>query len=75
MGRGVGGGGWGGRNRFYPAGVPMMPYGAPFYGYGYPEPDVEQEKQALTRQAEAMQNELDLLRKRLSEIEAQSAKE
>jgi len=74
-GRGFGGGGRGWRNRFYATGLPgwmrVGPYGAP-YGYGapYQKPDPEGEKQFLAEQAEALQAELDSIKKRLSEIES-----
>jgi prefoldin subunit 5 len=46
---------------------------------GYPSPygnaDPETEKQALGSQAEALQAELDLIKKRLDEIEASTAAE
>lgn len=70
-GRGVGGGrGW--RNRYYATGVPgRMAFGA--YGGAAPwnrKPDPEKEKQVLSGQAEALQAELDFIRRRLSEIDA-----
>lgn len=70
-GRGVGGGrGW--RNRFYATGVPgRMTFGAHggFAAWNR-QPDPEMEKQALNGQAEALQAELDFIRRRLSEMDA-----
>jgi len=43
-------------------------YGAP-YPVPYQKPDPELEKQALKSQADALQSELDLIKKRLSDIE------
>ena len=68
-----GGRGW--RNRFYATGLPgWMRYGgnAPTYGYpaSYQNPDPELEKRALKSQADALQSEIDIIKKRLSEIEA-----
>jgi hypothetical protein len=76
-GRGFGGGrGW--RHMFYATGLPGWArfggYAAP-YGYPAPsqKPDPEMEKQALKSQAEALQSELDFIKKRLSEIETETA--
>jgi len=70
-GRSFGGGGRGRRNMFYATGMPgwmrFGGYGA--YGAAYRQPDPEMEKQALRSQSEALQAELDLIKKRLSEIE------
>jgi hypothetical protein len=44
-------------------------------GYGYPQPDPEFEKQALKSQSEALQSELDAIKKRLADIESESAAE
>jgi hypothetical protein len=68
-GRGGGGRGW--RNWFYATGLPgWMRFGgtAPFQ-----RPDPESEKQALRSQAEALQSELEFLKKRLSEMEGSTA--
>jgi hypothetical protein len=48
-----------------------------FGGYAapYQKPDPELEKQALKNQAEALQSELDLIKKRLDELEAGAAGE
>jgi len=66
-GRGSGGGrGW--RHMFYATGVPgWVRFGG--YAAPYPKPDPDAEKQSLRSQAEALQEELDLIKKRLSEIE------
>jgi hypothetical protein len=73
-GRGFGGGGRGWRNMFYATGLPGS---VRFGGYAAPsqKPDPEMEKQALKVQAEDLQSELDLIRKRLSEIETGAAAE
>lgn len=72
-GRGFGmgfGRGW--RNRFWAAGAPG------WYGYGvqplpYGEPNPEAEKQALKSQAEVLQSELEMIKKRLAEVESAAA--
>jgi hypothetical protein len=71
-GRGFGGGGRGWRHMFYATGLPGW---ARFSGVAapYQPPDPEAEKQALNSQAEALQSELDLIKKRLSEIETGAA--
>jgi hypothetical protein len=77
LGRGFGGGGRGYRNRFYATGLPgwmrLVGYGAP-YGYPgpYPKTDPGMEKQALKSQAEALQSELDFIKKRLEGMESGS---
>jgi hypothetical protein len=65
---------------FYATGLPgWMRFGGYAAPYGYPaayqKPDPELEKQALRNQAEAMQSELDLIKKRLAEVEAGTAQE
>lgn len=72
-GRFAGGGGRGWRNGYYATG-PVGPRQGDQPGwmrYGAPigDPDPESEKQALKNQADAMQGELDAIRKRLEEIE------
>ena len=65
---------------FYATGLPGW---ARFGGHGaadeypapYQKPDPEMEKQALNSQAEALQSELDFIKKRLSEIETGTAAE
>ena len=74
-GRGFGGGRRGWRNMFYATGLPgWMRSGGNVPAYGYPasyqKPDPEIEKRALRSQADALQSEMDLINKRLSEIEA-----
>ncbi len=69
-----GGGGRGWRNRYYATGVPgWARYGAyppPYAVPGpYAEPDPDLQKQALKNQADALQAELDLVKKRLSDLE------
>jgi hypothetical protein len=82
-GRGFGGGGRGHRHWFYATGMPgwmrFGGYGA-YGGYGVPygpvgKPDPEMEKQALKNQAEALQSEIDFIKKRLAEIESGAAEE
>jgi hypothetical protein len=59
---------------FYLTGVPAwMRFGG--YAAPYQQPDAEWEKQNLKRQAEALQSELDLIRKRLDEIENSASAE
>jgi hypothetical protein len=75
VGRGFGGGGGRGRrNMYYATGLPgWARYGAyaspsAFPGpYGEPDPDLQ--KQALKNQADALQAELDLVKKRLTDLE------
>jgi hypothetical protein len=68
-GAGFSGGGRGRRNRFYATGRPgWMDFGGYPVAYQGAGPDVE--KQALKNQAEALQSELDLIKKRLGDIEA-----
>lgn len=68
-GGGFGGGGRGRRNRFYATGVPgRMGFGGEAAPYRKSNPEME--KQALKSQAVALQSELDLIRKRLAEVEA-----
>lgn len=77
-GRGFGGGGRGRRNMFYATGLPgWMRFGGYAAPYGYPmlnqKPDPNMEKQALKQQAEALQSELDFIKKRLNDIETETA--
>jgi len=72
-GHGFGGGrGW--RHWFYATGLPGW---ARFGGYAapYSQPDPKMEKQALKNQADALQSELDLVKKRLSEIESETTEQ
>ncbi|MDI9570417.1 MAG: DUF5320 domain-containing protein [Pseudomonadota bacterium] len=78
-GRGGGFGGRGWRNAFYATGQPgWMRFGGyiPPYGYAapYSNPDPELERQSLKGQADALQAELDLIRKRLEEMDTDAAK-
>lgn len=75
MGLGRGGGGRGRRNMYYATGLPGWirdrGYAAPYWIQGnYMKPDPEVEKQNLRVQADALQSELDFIRKRLDKIEA-----
>ena len=73
-GRGFGGGGRGRRNWFHATGQPgWMRYGA--YAAPYQKPDPELERQAFENQAEALQSELDFIKKRLAEIESGKSEE
>jgi len=74
-GRGFGFGGRGWRNQFYATGLPAWArfgaYGAPsLYGEPYQKPDPKMEKQALKDQAVTLQSELDIIKKRLDELES-----
>jgi hypothetical protein len=77
FGRGFRAGGFGGgrgrRNMFYATGVPgWMRFGgmdAPWAG-----PDAGLDKQSLRAKAEALQSELDLIKKRLAEIDPEEHK-
>jgi len=75
-GRGFGGGGRGWRHMFYATGLPgWMRFGVhPQYGNvsPYRAPDRDMEKESLKSQAEFLQTELELINKRLSEIEAET---
>jgi len=67
-GRGFGGGGRGWRNMFYATGLPgWMRFG----GLDVPDQkaDPEMERQALKNQAEALQSELDFIKKRLADVD------
>jgi hypothetical protein len=72
-GGGFGGGGRGWRNRFFATGLPGWVRGG--FAATLPKPDVEAEKAALKFQADALQAELDSIRKRLEKIEAAPAPE
>ncbi|MFP4159247.1 MAG: DUF5320 domain-containing protein [Desulfobacterales bacterium] len=61
------GGGFGWRHRFYATGVPGWAYSGP---YGPPDPETE--KQGLKQEAAALQEELDMVKKRLDELESGS---
>ena len=66
--QGVAGGGRGWRHRFFATGFPGRS-GFGRYAAPYSQPDPEWEKQALKSQADALQAELDAIKKRLSEME------
>lgn len=76
--QGFGGRGW--RNRFYATGLPgwarcggyAAPYGPPA---AYQKPDPAMEKQLLAKQAEALQSELEFIKKRLAEVESETPSE
>jgi hypothetical protein len=74
-GRGFGMGyGRGRRDRFYATGMPeWMRFGG--YAAPYQNPDPSMERQWFKNQAEALQAELNAIRKRLSEIETGTAAE
>jgi hypothetical protein len=73
-GRGFGGGGRGFRHRYYATGLPgWMGFGGWTPPYWQPEPEFE--KQTLKAQAEALQSELDLIKRRLSDLEAAAGTE
>lgn len=63
FGRRFSGGGFGWRNRFFATGLP-----APTQGASYAPADPEAEKQGLKQQADALQSELEMIRKRLDEL-------
>ena len=73
-GRGFGGGGRGYRHWFYATGMPGWMRGGG-YPAVYQEPTPEMEKQALKDQANALQSELEAVKKRLSEIETETKAE
>lgn len=60
---------------FYATGHPgWMRSGAPSgYPTPYEKPDPQLEKQALKNRSEALQTELELIKKRLGEVETESA--
>ena len=69
-----GGAGRGWRHMHHATGQPgLMRFGG--YAAPYQAPDPEQEKQALKNQSEALQSELDFIKKRLGEIETGTAEE
>jgi hypothetical protein len=69
--RGFGGGrGW--RHGFWATGLPGWMRFSPPAGPDV-KPDPQTEKQALKSQAEALQSELDFIKKRLGEIESETA--
>jgi hypothetical protein len=87
-GRGFGGGGRGWRHRFYATGLTGwqraaygypafggVPYAVPYAAPSAPAMPREQEVEMLKGQAEALQSELDFIKKRLGEIETGTAAE
>lgn len=71
---GFGGGGRGWRNMFYATGLPgWMRFGGSAVAYHKPDPEIE--RQTLKNQAEALQSELDFIKKRMSEIEKKTTAE
>lgn len=73
-GRGFGGGGRGWRNMFHATGLPgWMRFGGSAVAYQKPDPEIE--RQALKNQAEALQSELDFIKKRMGEIETKTTAE
>ncbi len=79
-GRGFGGGGRGWRHRYYATGMPGWMragwYAAPYTRMPpFTKIDPETERQALKNEAEALQSELDYVKKRLSEIETEAPAE
>ncbi len=73
MGRGMRGGGRGWRNMYYATAMPGWMRSGYAPSYGAPgatmNADPEMEKQALKNQADALQAELDAVKKRLDEME------
>ena len=77
LGRGYGmgfGHGRGWRNRFYATGVPGRMW-FPGYPACYPQPDSASEQQVLRQQAEALKAELEVINKRLEQIEKKQPEE
>jgi len=72
FGRGFGGGGRGWRNMFFATGLPGWARSSGYAGLN-PKANSEMEKQALKQQADALQAELDIIRKRLGEIKSETA--
>ena len=64
------GGGFRRRNRFLAAGMPgRTPFGS--FAASFQQHDPEMEKQALQRQADLLQSEMDAIKKRLDELIAE----
>lgn len=71
---GFGGGGRGWRNMFHATGLPgWMRFGGSAVAYHKLDPEIE--RQALKNQAEALQSELDFIKKRMGEIETKISTE
>lgn len=81
FGRGRGGWGRGFGRGFGWWGIPAWGYygryAPPYYGYAAPygNPNPDMEKEALKNQADALQSELEFIKKRLEEVEAGTAQE
>jgi hypothetical protein len=74
FGLGTRGGGYGWRHMLWATGLPgWMRLGR--YSAPQPNTDASLERQALKSQAEALQSQLDLIKKRMSEIESANAAE
>lgn len=72
-GAGGGGGGRGRRNRFHATGLTgwqRAAMGAPVPSEATAEPTTDEEKQILESQVDAMQSQLEAIKKRLAELEA-----
>jgi hypothetical protein len=72
FGRGVSSGGRGWRNMFFATGTPGWMRRSGYAGLG-PKVNSEMEKQALKKEAEGLQAELGLIKKRLGEMESETA--
>ncbi len=73
-GRRFSGGGRGRQHRFWASVMPgWMGFGG--YNRALQKPDPETEKQALSYQAKALQSELEMIKKRLEELETRNVKE
>lgn len=70
-GRGFCAGGFGMRNRFYATGVPGRAWSG---SWAMPtgKPDPESEKQVLKRQVDLLQSEMEAIRQRLDELDAEA---
>jgi len=80
IGRSYGGGrGRGWRNMYYATGLPGWARYGGYAPYAYPapygEPDPDLQKQSLKSQADALQAQLDLVKKRLSDLETDATTE
>lgn len=73
-GRGSRAGGFGFRHRFYATGVPGRAWYGGSMAAPYQKTDPELEKQVLGNQAEILQEQLDAIKKRLEELNANAQK-
>ncbi|MDI6742043.1 MAG: DUF5320 domain-containing protein [Smithella sp.] len=73
-GRGGRGGGFGFRNRFCATGVPGLASSGGIFAVPYPDNDPDLEKQILTGRAKMMERELDIIKKRLEELNTKAQK-